>query len=160
MICYWNVLVLHIDYFVICSIRKFGLFQAMKNQMFSFLAQLQGFRLKVNIHCQYTISFKIYKHVILLKKNLNCFFNKIIFVSDIDLYGFCPERDTFYTVVCETCHAIVKPQALIQHMGMSLYNSTLSVHIILLYIILLSIKDHSTYFNGTIVTVNVTVPEP
>ncbi|CAD1468594.1 unnamed protein product, partial [Heterotrigona itama] len=34
----------------------------------------------------------------------------------IDLYGFCPERDTFYTVVCETCHAIVKPQALIQHM--------------------------------------------
>ncbi|KZC04312.1 Ataxin-7 [Dufourea novaeangliae] len=36
--------------------------------------------------------------------------------EDIDLYGFCPERDTFYTVVCETCHAIVKPQALIQHM--------------------------------------------
>ncbi|XP_068971721.1 ataxin-7-like protein 1 isoform X1 [Bombus flavifrons] len=36
--------------------------------------------------------------------------------EDIDLYGFCPERDAFYTVVCETCHAIVKPQALIQHM--------------------------------------------
>ncbi|XP_053973552.1 mucin-2-like isoform X1 [Hylaeus volcanicus] len=36
--------------------------------------------------------------------------------EDIDLYGFCPERDNFYTVVCETCHAIVKPQALIQHM--------------------------------------------
>ncbi|XP_043253095.1 ataxin-7-like protein 1 isoform X2 [Colletes gigas] len=36
--------------------------------------------------------------------------------EDIDLYGFCPERDSFYTVVCETCHAIVKPQALIQHM--------------------------------------------
>lgn len=38
-------------------------------------------------------------------------------LSDIDLYGFCPERDTFYGVVCEICNAIVKPQALIQHMG-------------------------------------------
>lgn len=38
--------------------------------------------------------------------------------EDIDLYGFCPERDTFYGVVCEICNAIVKPQALIQHMGM------------------------------------------
>ncbi|XP_011348191.1 ataxin-7 isoform X2 [Ooceraea biroi] len=37
-------------------------------------------------------------------------------VEDIDLYGFCPERDTFYGVVCEICDAIVKPQALIQHM--------------------------------------------
>ncbi|XP_063981585.1 ataxin-7-like protein 1 isoform X2 [Diachasmimorpha longicaudata] len=36
--------------------------------------------------------------------------------DDIDLYGFCPERDTFYGVVCELCNAIVKPQALIQHM--------------------------------------------
>ncbi|XP_015173637.1 PREDICTED: ataxin-7-like protein 1 [Polistes dominula] len=36
--------------------------------------------------------------------------------EDIDLYGFCPERDTFYGVVCEICNAIVKPQALIQHM--------------------------------------------
>ncbi|KAK0162179.1 hypothetical protein PV327_008536 [Microctonus hyperodae] len=36
--------------------------------------------------------------------------------DDIDLYGFCPERDTFYGVVCEICNAIVKPQALIQHM--------------------------------------------
>lgn len=36
---------------------------------------------------------------------------------DIDLYGFCPERDDFYGVVCEICDAIVKPQALIQHMG-------------------------------------------
>ncbi|CAG5094057.1 Similar to Atxn7: Ataxin-7 (Mus musculus) [Cotesia congregata] len=35
---------------------------------------------------------------------------------NIDLYGFCPERDTFYGVVCEICNAIVKPQALIQHM--------------------------------------------
>ncbi|XP_032673446.1 ataxin-7-like protein 1 isoform X2 [Odontomachus brunneus] len=37
-------------------------------------------------------------------------------VEDIDLYGFCPERDLFYGVVCEICNAIVKPQALIQHM--------------------------------------------
>lgn len=37
-------------------------------------------------------------------------------VDDIDLYGFCPERDSFYGVVCEICNAIVKPQALIQHM--------------------------------------------
>ncbi|XP_014471436.1 PREDICTED: ataxin-7-like isoform X2 [Dinoponera quadriceps] len=37
-------------------------------------------------------------------------------VEDIDLYGFCPERDMFYGVVCEICNAIVKPQALIQHM--------------------------------------------
>ncbi|XP_012531419.1 ataxin-7-like protein 1 isoform X2 [Monomorium pharaonis] len=36
--------------------------------------------------------------------------------DDIDLYGFCPERDVFYGVVCEICDAIVKPQALIQHM--------------------------------------------
>ncbi|XP_020280281.1 ataxin-7-like protein 1 [Pseudomyrmex gracilis] len=36
--------------------------------------------------------------------------------EDIDLYGFCPERDTFYGVVCEICNSIVKPQALIQHM--------------------------------------------
>ncbi|XP_029165792.1 ataxin-7-like isoform X2 [Nylanderia fulva] len=36
--------------------------------------------------------------------------------EDIDLYGFCPERDDFYGVVCEICNAIVKPQALIQHM--------------------------------------------
>ncbi|XP_015602488.1 ataxin-7-like protein 1 isoform X1 [Cephus cinctus] len=36
--------------------------------------------------------------------------------DDIDLYGFCPERDAFYGVVCEICNAIVKPQALIQHM--------------------------------------------
>ncbi|XP_015513515.1 ataxin-7-like protein 1 isoform X1 [Neodiprion pinetum] len=36
--------------------------------------------------------------------------------EDIDLYGFCPERDAFYGVVCEICNAIVKPQALIQHM--------------------------------------------
>ncbi|TGZ51018.1 uncharacterized protein [Temnothorax longispinosus] len=36
--------------------------------------------------------------------------------DDIDLYGFCPERDDFYGVVCEICDAIVKPQALIQHM--------------------------------------------
>ncbi|XP_011688910.1 PREDICTED: ataxin-7-like protein 1 [Wasmannia auropunctata] len=35
--------------------------------------------------------------------------------DDIDLYGFCPERDDFYGVVCEICDAIVKPQALIQH---------------------------------------------
>lgn len=41
--------------------------------------------------------------------------------SDIDLYGFCPERDDFYGVVCEICNAIVKPQAFIQHMGMYLY---------------------------------------
>lgn len=39
------------------------------------------------------------------------------YFSDIDLYGFCPERDDFYGVVCEICDAIVKPQALIQHMG-------------------------------------------
>lgn len=38
-------------------------------------------------------------------------------LSDIDLYGFCPERDDFYGVVCEICDAIVKPQALFQHMG-------------------------------------------
>ncbi|XP_050452043.1 ataxin-7-like protein 1 isoform X2 [Cataglyphis hispanica] len=37
-------------------------------------------------------------------------------VEDIDLYGFCPERDDFYGVVCEICNAIVKPQAFIQHM--------------------------------------------
>ncbi|KAI4478638.1 hypothetical protein M0804_011666 [Polistes exclamans] len=37
--------------------------------------------------------------------------------EDIDLYGFCPERDTFYGVVCEICNAIVKPQALRQHMA-------------------------------------------
>ncbi|XP_072766446.1 uncharacterized protein [Anoplolepis gracilipes] len=36
--------------------------------------------------------------------------------EDIDLYGFCPERDDFYGVVCEICNAIVKPQAFIQHM--------------------------------------------
>lgn len=41
--------------------------------------------------------------------------------SDIDLYGFCPERDDFYGVVCEICDAIVKPQALIQHMGIYSY---------------------------------------
>lgn len=41
-----------------------------------------------------------------------------MYLSDIDLYGFCPERDTFYGVVCEICNSIVKPQALIQHMGM------------------------------------------
>ncbi|KYN08299.1 PREDICTED: ataxin-7-like protein 1 [Cyphomyrmex costatus] len=35
--------------------------------------------------------------------------------DDIDLYGFCPERDDFYGVVCEICNSIVKPQALIQH---------------------------------------------
>ncbi|XP_023246695.1 ataxin-7-like [Copidosoma floridanum] len=37
-------------------------------------------------------------------------------VDDIDLFGFCPERDNFYGVVCEICNSIVKPQALIQHM--------------------------------------------
>jgi len=47
--------------------------------------------------------------------------------SDIDLYGFCPERDDFYGVVCEICDAIVKPQALIQHIG--IYN----IHILLLH---------------------------
>ncbi|XP_011860903.1 PREDICTED: cell wall protein AWA1-like isoform X2 [Vollenhovia emeryi] len=36
--------------------------------------------------------------------------------EDIDLYGFCPERDDFYGVVCEICDAIVKPQAFVQHM--------------------------------------------
>ncbi|XP_034939527.1 ataxin-7-like protein 1 isoform X2 [Chelonus insularis] len=45
--------------------------------------------------------------------------------DDIDLYGFCPERDTFYGVVCEICNAIVKPQALIQHME-SRHSSTAS----------------------------------
>lgn len=44
--------------------------------------------------------------------------------SDIDLYGFCPERDLFYGVVCEICNAIVKPQALIQHMGTYTYASS------------------------------------
>lgn len=58
---------------------------------------------------------------------MRIFSNRRILVSDIDLYGFCPERDTFYTVVCETCHAIVKPQALIQHMGMSLCYDVLTV---------------------------------
>lgn len=56
------------------------------------------------------------------------FTNRIILVSDIDLYGFCPERDTFYTVVCEMCHAIVKPQALIQHMGMLIRLNFLRTH--------------------------------
>jgi hypothetical protein len=42
---------------------------------------------------------------------------RLLYLSDIDLYGFCPERDTFYGVVCEICNSIVKPQALIQHMG-------------------------------------------
>ncbi|OXU20994.1 hypothetical protein TSAR_015497 [Trichomalopsis sarcophagae] len=37
-------------------------------------------------------------------------------VDDIDLYGFCPERDTFYGVVCEICNSIIKPQAFTQHM--------------------------------------------
>ncbi|XP_058808775.1 ataxin-7-like protein 1 isoform X2 [Phymastichus coffea] len=37
-------------------------------------------------------------------------------VDDVDLYGFCPERDTFYGVVCEICNTIVKPQALTQHL--------------------------------------------
>ncbi|KAJ8682574.1 hypothetical protein QAD02_018366 [Eretmocerus hayati] len=37
-------------------------------------------------------------------------------IDDIDLYGFCPERDSFYVVVCEVCNAVVKPQAFQQHM--------------------------------------------
>jgi len=62
--------------------------------------------------------------------------------SDIDLYGFCPERDDFYGVVCEICDAIVKPQALIQHIG--IYN----IHILLLHY---SVVTESNYFMFNII---------
>ncbi|XP_075218946.1 ataxin-7-like protein 1 isoform X2 [Lycorma delicatula] len=35
--------------------------------------------------------------------------------KDMDLFGFCPERDQFSVVVCETCQAVVKPQSLKNH---------------------------------------------
>lgn len=35
--------------------------------------------------------------------------------SDMGLFGHCPERDPFYTVVCEQCKALVKPQGLWNH---------------------------------------------
>lgn len=36
--------------------------------------------------------------------------------EDMGLFGHCPERDPFYTVVCEQCKALVKPQGLRSHM--------------------------------------------
>ena len=35
------------------------------------------------------------------------------------LFGLCPAQDEFYLVVCETCKQVVKPQALLRHMGMN-----------------------------------------
>ncbi|XP_066996716.2 ataxin-7-like protein 1 isoform X2 [Anabrus simplex] len=35
--------------------------------------------------------------------------------EDMGLYGFCPEWDPFYTVVCEQCQKVVKPQGLSRH---------------------------------------------
>lgn len=37
--------------------------------------------------------------------------------SDMPLFGLCPAQDEFYLVVCETCKQVVKPQALLRHMG-------------------------------------------
>lgn len=49
MIYYWSVLILRIVYFVILSIRKFDLLQAMKNRMLNLLVLLRGFQLRVSL---------------------------------------------------------------------------------------------------------------
>ncbi|KAK7861644.1 hypothetical protein R5R35_006563 [Gryllus longicercus] len=38
--------------------------------------------------------------------------------EDMGLFGHCPERDPFYTVVCEFCNTLVKPQGLRNHMDL------------------------------------------
>ncbi|XP_014236208.1 ataxin-7-like protein 1 isoform X1 [Trichogramma pretiosum] len=45
--------------------------------------------------------------------------NKVMRLSreDVDLYGFCPETDPFYAVICEYCQSIVKPQAFKHHIA-------------------------------------------
>lgn len=105
----------------------------MKKQMLNFLAQLHGLHQKV--HNILVFTFYTRDTILTFRLSILILPNARIFVPDIDLYGFCPERDTFYTVVCETCHAIVKPQALIQHMGMLFYNSILIVRIRLLHVL-------------------------
>ena len=51
----------------------------------------------------------------------------MILFSDMPLFGLCPAQDEFYLVVCETCKQVVKPQALLRHMGMMSIHFTRSL---------------------------------